>query len=363
MKKIRVLLVILLLLLPASIGVFFLFGNHRAIAVAEGSAKDAEDVAPTPVAQVQTVPIERKSISEKLTTYGSVVAQPGKTHFVALSFESRVQHILVSPGQLVNKGEPLLEVRGTPASLLLLHQAESAAQETHKELEEAKKRFALKLATNVELDQAQKAASDADLQLESLRGQGVTAINQIRSDITGIVAKVDVEDGQVASAGSPLVELIAMGDIEIKLGAEPEDIAKLQPGQPVGISLVNDPAAPKVEGTIRLVTQRVNPADRLVDVFVSIPTGTSLVLAAYVRGEITVVSRKTCVVPREAVIPKDGIYTMYVVQRNRALKIAVKLGIQTDSEVEIFSPDLHEGERVVTVGNSELTDGMEVHPT
>jgi multidrug efflux pump subunit AcrA (membrane-fusion protein) len=41
----------------------------------------------------------------------------------------------------------------------------------------------------------------------------------------------------------------------------------------------------------------------------------------------------------------------------------VKLGIQTDSEVEIISSQLHEGERVVTAGNRELTDGMEVNAT
>jgi membrane fusion protein, multidrug efflux system len=361
--KIRRILLVLLVVAAAGIGVFLLAGSHQPIPVAQGPSEGAEGDDPKPVAQVQTVPIERKTISEKLTTYGSVVAQPGKTHFVALSFESRVQHILVSPGQLVNKGEPLLEVRATPASLLQLQQAEAAVQETHKELEEAKKRFALKLSTNVELDQAQKAASDADLQLESLRAQGVTLNNQVRSAMTGIVAKVDVEDGQVASASAPLLELIAMGDIEIKLGVEPEDLVKVQIGQPVRVSLINDAAAPEIAGAIRLVTQRVNPVDRLVDVFVSVPGGTNLVLGAYVRGEITVASRKTLVVPREAVIPEAGTYAMYVVQHDRAFKKPVKLGIQTDSEVEIISSQLHEGERVVTAGNRELTDGMEVNAT
>src|ERR1700751_2575614 len=241
LKKIR-LLVILLVLLGTGVGMFFLIRSHRTFTTEQAPTQGADSDDTKPVAQVQTVSIERKSISEKLTAYGSVVAQPGKTHFVAISFESRVQHILVSPGQLVNPGDTLLEVQASPASLLQLHQVESTAQEARKELDQARKRFDMKLATNQELNQAQKAVSDADLQLESLKTQGVAADNQIRSDITGIVAKVDVEDGQIASGGSPLVELIATGDIEIRLGAEPEDVAKLQPGQRVGISLVNSPA-------------------------------------------------------------------------------------------------------------------------
>ena len=359
MKKGRVLL-ILFLLLAVSIGVFFLTWSRRTMAARQGSAQGAENDEPKPVAQVQTVPIERKSISEKLTTYGSVVAQPGKTHFVAVSFESRVQHILVSSGQPVKKGDTLLEIQGSPASLLQLHEAESAAFEAHQELEQSKKRFDLRLATNQELGQAQKAAKDADLQLESLRKEGIESDNQIRSDITGIIAKVNVEDGQIASAGSPLLELVATGDIEIKLGVEPEDVAKLQPGQRVGIALVNSPATPAIEGTVRLVAQRVNPADRLVDVFVSVPSETKLLLAAYVRGEITVASQETLVVPREAVLPDDGSYTLYVVQENRAARKTVKLGLQTGSEVEIIDPELHEGDQVVAVGNRELSDGMDV---
>jgi hypothetical protein len=38
---------------------------------------------------------------------------------------------------------------------------------------------------------------------------------------------------------------------------------------PLAEGLKNEPASQKIQGTIRLVTQRVNPADRLIDVFVS----------------------------------------------------------------------------------------------
>jgi membrane fusion protein, multidrug efflux system len=358
--KYRRLLVIVLVLLVVSIGVLFFTRIKQTMATEKGSVQGAEGEAAKPIAEVEIVPVKRKPISEKLTAYGSVVAQPGKTHFVAISFESRVQHILVTPGQVVNQGDTLLEVQGSPASLLQLHQAESSAQEALKELDQARKRFDLKLATNQELNQAQKAASDADLQLQSLQSQGVAADNKIRSDITGIVAKVDVEDGQVAGAGIPLVELIATGDIEVKLGVEPEDVAKLQPGQRVGISLVNNPATSEIEGTVRLVTQRVNAADRLVDVFVSIPQGTILLLAAYVRGEIIVESRETLVVPRDAVLPDDGSYTLYVVQDHRAMKRRVKIGLQTDALVEVIDPELRDGDQVVTVGNRELADEMQV---
>jgi len=361
-KKIRF-LAILFVLLGTGASIVFYARGHKTTTGNQAPTQGLQKEADTPVAQVQAVPIERKSISEKLTAYGSVVAQPGKTHFVAISFESNVRHILVTPGQQVKPGDILLEIQGSPASLLQLHQAENSVRETKRELEQAKQRFDLKLATNQELYQAQKAFSDAELQLESLKTQGVGSVNTLRSDIAGVVAKVDVEDGQVASAGSPLVELIAADDIEIKLGIEPEDVSKVEPGQRVSISIVNSPSSAEIAGTIRLVTQRVNPADRLVDLFVSVPAGTQLLLAAYVRGEITVASHDALVVPRDAVIPDDGGHTIYLVHDNRALKKIVKIGLQSDDQVEIIDPDLHDGDQVVTLGNRELTNEMEVRLT
>ncbi|HZC36078.1 MAG TPA: efflux RND transporter periplasmic adaptor subunit, partial [Chthoniobacterales bacterium] len=275
-------------------------------------------------------------------------------------FESRAKHVFVTAGQVVNKGDPLLEIEGTPASLLQMQQAEATDEETHKELEQTRKRFDMKLATNQELNQAQKAAADADLQLNSLRQAGVNSTHEIRAETGGVVAKVDVEDGQMATGGSPLVEIVALEDIEVKLGVEPEDIGKMAPGRKVRISLVNDTESAGVDGTVRLVTERVNPANHLVDVFVSPPSQTRLLLAACVRGEIATASRETLVVPRGAVLPNDSDFTLYLVQNDRAVEKKVKLGLETGSEVEVINSSIKAGDRVVTVGNRELSDGMEI---
>src|SRR5438445_284858 len=100
-----------------------------------------------PTALVEVAAITRKTISEKLTAYGSVVAQPGKTHSVIVGFETRVRHILVAPGQLIHEGDPLVEVEGSPAAQLQLQQARTAAEIATRDLKQAQERFNLKLAT------------------------------------------------------------------------------------------------------------------------------------------------------------------------------------------------------------------------
>src|SRR6267378_8286435 len=265
-----------------------------------------EGKAAGPVAQVQVAKVERKTITEKVTVYGSVVAQPGKTHSVSVAFETRVRHILVAPGQFVQENDPLVEIELSPGAQVQFQQAKNAAEATRKELKQTQERFNLKLATNQELSAAEKTARDAEAQLTALQRAGAGGDNRIHSDIAGVIAKVDAQDGQIVPPGGPLVEIVAENEIEVKLGVEAEDLSAAQEGASITIVPVNDPTAPRVQGTIRLVTRRIDPTTRLVDVYVALPEGTKLLLDGYVRGEIERTEKNALVVPRSAVLPNES---------------------------------------------------------
>jgi len=314
-----------------------------------------------PIAQVQVAKVERKTISEKVIVYGSVIAQPGKTHSVSVAFETRVQHILVAPSQFVQENDPLTEIEPSPAAQLQFQQAKNAEEAAQKELKQTQERFNLKLATNQDLSAAEKTARDAEAQLTTLQRAGAGGDNRIHSDMAGVIAKLNVQDGQIVAAGSPLVEIVAENEIEVKLGVEPEDLSAAQNGAPITIFPVNDPTAAKVEGSIRLVTRRIDPATRLVDVYVALPEGAKLLLDGYVRGEIQRTEKDALVVPRSAVLPNESReYEVFTVANNRAIRHTVKIGAENPREVQLIAEDLHEGDPVVTVGNYELEDGMAV---
>src|SRR6266550_63891 len=329
--------------------------------VAQRFGVGKEEKAPGPVAQVQIARVARKMITEKLIVYGSVIAQPGKTHSVSVAFETRVRHILVAPGQFVRENDPLIEIELSPAAQVQFQQAKNAAEAARKELKQTQERFNLKLATNQELSAAEKIARDAEVQLTTLQRAGAGGDNRIHSDMAGVIAKVNVQDGQIVAAGSPLIEIVAESEIEVKLGLEPEDLSAAQNSAPIIIFPVNDPTAAKVEGSIRLVTRRVDPATRLVDVYVALPEGTKLLLDSYVRGEIQRTEKDALVAPRSAVLPNESReYKVFTVANNRAVKHTVKIGAENPGEMQLIADDLHPGDLVVTVGNYELEDGMAV---
>ena len=324
-----------------------------------GVGKEEEKAGP--VAQVQVAKVQRKTITETVIAYGSVVAQPGKTHSVSIAFETRVRHVLVAPGQFVKENDPLVEIELSPAAQVQFQQAKNATDAARKELKQTQERFDLKLATNQELSAAEKTARDAEAQLTALQRAGAGGDNRVHSDVAGVVAKVNAQDGQIVAPGSPLVEIVAESDIEVKLGVEAEDLSAAQEGAPVTIIPLNDPTAPKVEGRIRLVTRRIDPTTRLVDVYIALPEKTKLLLDGYVRGEILRTKENALAVPRSAVLPNESReFEVFTVANNRAVRHTVKIGAENPNEIQVTADDLHEGDPVVTVGNYELEDGMAV---
>jgi RND family efflux transporter MFP subunit len=320
-----------------------------------------EEKKAAPVPEVQVAKVERKTITEKIIVYGSVVAQPGKTHTVSIAFETRVRHVLVAPGQFVHENDPLIEIELSPAAQVQFQQAKNASEAARKELKQTHERFNLKLATNQDLSAAEKTARDAEAQLTALQRAGAGGDNRIHSDMSGVIAKVDTQDGQIVAPGGPLVEIVAENEIEVKLGVEPEDLSAAQEGAPILIVPVNDPTAAKVDGSIRLVTRRIDPTTRLVDVYVALPQGTKLLLDQYVRGEIQRREKDALVVPRSAVLPNESReFEVFTVTNNHAVKHTVKIGAENQKETQIIADDLHEGDSVVTVGNYELEDAMAV---
>ena len=351
MKKTRIIL--------GAIALVLIVGGLAWVAQRFGVGKEEKKTGPIP--EVQVAKVERKTITEKVIVYGSVVAQPGKTHSVSIAFETRVRHILVAPGQFVHENDPLIEIELSPAAQVQFQQAKNAAEAARKELKQTQERFNLKLATNQDLSAAEKTARDAEAQLSGLQRAGAGGDNRIHSDMSGVIAKVAAQNGQIVPSGGPLVEIVAENEIEVKLGVEAEDLSAAQEGASITVVAMNDPTAAKVDGTVRLVTRRIDPTTRLVDVYVTLPEGTKLLLDGYVRGEIQRTEKNALVVPRPAVLPNESReFEVFTVANNRAKKHTVKIGVENPKEIQVIADDLHEGDPVVTVGNYELEDGMAV---
>jgi membrane fusion protein (multidrug efflux system) len=335
------------------------------------SATTQESAEDKPVATVMTTPLKRATITETITAFGSVAAPPGNA--LSVPFEVRVVQVLVAPGQSVSAGTEVVRLEPSPETVTAVTEAKSVVAAAERDLAQTRQRFNDRLATNVELSQSEQALASAKLRLDSLSSRGADKPSTLKANADGIVSKVDVQEGQIVAAGAALVEIAAGKGIEVALGVEPADVTTLKPGQAVELKLVGaTDDAQSVAGTIHLIGQRVDPATRLASVFVTLPADAHWMLDAYVVGKIVKASAEALVVPRDAVLDEEdgggggsgsGGHVLYTVTAGHAKKHDVRVGLENDRQVQLIADDLKEGDLVISSGNYELEDGMEVNAT
>lgn len=312
------------------------------------------------IAYVKTVPIRRRRITTSVVAYGTVVARASSIRNVTVPFKSQVLRILVAGGQHVRKHEPLLQLESTNSELLLLAQAKSAAIAAQEQLSEVNQKFALHLATRQSLLAARQTLQLAQLNLANLKALGIGGPRLIKARAGGVVAKILSGPGQIVLPGGPLLQLVSSRNIEVQLGLEPEDSIKVRRGQTVNLIPVGGEATRRIVGTISLITQRVNPLTRLVDVFVIPQAHSGLLLGQYVEGKFIIAGATGLVVPRAAVLPVGNKEELFTVRHGHAVLHFVRIGLANDHELQVLNSTLTQGEPAVIVGNAELINGMAV---
>lgn len=358
-----IVVIIILAMLVAGAG-GYLLGRHSAheTATTEESPTEGSEPEVEKIATVRTVSARRGGLPRTIVAYGPVVARPGESHILSASYETRVRRVFVSVGQHVAAGAPLVSVEPSPEARLQFAEAQHAVTKAEEELKQVQQRFDAKLATNQELATAKQTLDSGRRKMENLRQRGAGGDEQtFKAEADGIVSVVAAQEGQIVQAGAPLVELAPADQIEIRLGVPPADVASLAAGQEFRVASVARPTTQPIVGHIRLVSAKVSPDTRLVDVFVTPATGSGLVLDEFARGEAQFSGGlEGILVPRAAVLPADEGQVLFTVVDGHAVKHIVSLIAQSGEAAEVDGGDVHEGDLVVVLGNYEVEDGMKV---
>jgi len=313
-----------------------------------------------PVAQVETIRLKKGEIKETFTAYGQVLPLPEKLKTVNVPYTSQIEKIQVNQGQLVQKGDLLIILKpGTDASLQL-EQAQSELNAALRENQLLQERIRLKLATKQDLVASQLRVAQAKVMIKNLTERGIGKEQLIKAENSGIIYQVNVQQGQIVTAGTPLLQLVDQNQWVVRLGIEPEDYYPLQIDQPVLITPVNTPVAELVKGRIEIITHQIDPATRLINVFVRPELNQTLLINDFVESKIIISTSHALRVPRQAVLPDDGGYSLFTVENGHAVKHQVQIGVDNDTEVEVIAVDLKEQNEVVVLGHYELQAGMAV---
>lgn len=215
--------------------------------------------------------------------------------------------------------------------------------------------------TGHELEALRAQVDQARIQMELAERQ--LNRNILKAEMDGTVITVEVAEGDHVEPGTRLIVIGNTGQVEVSAGVSETDSGRLKIGQKAKVTAA---ALPDQEYTG--VLQSVSPGAVVktgnqgsqieVPITVRIVGDAGGLRPGYtVDLAITTVDRdKALVVPYEAVVEKDGVKKVFVVENKTAKVREIKAGINTELFTEIIS-GLREGETVILNPGDKLKDG------
>ena len=213
-------------------------------------------------------------------------------------------------------------------------------------------------------DRALAAARTAQAQQHLATLDAQLSYATIRSPITGIVTDQFQYEGEFASAGGKLVTIADTSTVIVKAPFSDTAVAQVKTGDTVTV-VPTDTSAEEMHGQVTLLGRSSDPANRTVEVWVTLGNEDSK-LRANGAAQVTIAANSkndAIVVPASAVTLETSNASegtvMVVDDQNVAHETKVTTGIRTPDKVEIVA-GLKGGETVVIEGNYALPDGTKV---
>jgi RND family efflux transporter MFP subunit len=287
--------------------------------------------------------------------YGTGFVEPQNPVEISSRVTAPVLRVLVDEGEHVGRGQPL-------AILDAEDQRETIAQLTASRVNaEQDERRAVALfkqgwSTNALRDKAVAQANSA----RALEAAGRARLNQftIRSGISGIVLRRDVEPGDLASPAKVLFQLGDGSDLRVTAIIDERDIPMVRTGAE---ALMSTDAYPGrvIRGKVHEITPGGDPDQRAFRVRIQPDSTRDLPIGLTLEINILAASKQSALlVPAGAV--RNG--AVWVVTDGRARRVAVRTGIRGADQTEIES-GLPSNACIVTSKLDALKDGQRVKTT
>ena len=343
-----------LALVPVLCGLLVLSACKGGGPAAEAQAKNGEEKKESEAVPVEVAQATRRAVAASYSGTTTLEAL-GESQVVAKTSGVALA-VLVEEGQVVRAGQALVRLDPDRPRL----QVAQAAAQMHK-LENNYRR-AQQL-----VEQRMISANDVDqikYDLENARAVYRAAslelsYTTITAPISGVVASRSIKSGNFVQINSPIIRIVDASRLEATLNVPEREIAKLKPGQAVGLAVDALPGK-QFTGTVDRVAPVVDNGTGTFRVVASFPGNGELQPGMFSRLYINYDQRADAlVVPRTALLEDGGEPAVYVVRDGKAQRTVLKLGYNDAGWVEVRE-GLKPGDQVVIAGKAALREGSAV---
>ena len=368
-------------------------GMTLSLASCAAPKEESNYVAPAGVA-VQVEPVSRTNIATDNRASGKVASDNETNVFVPTN--ALCTAVYVSQGDTVNAGDKIctLDLAATIAnknaanvnyqSLVNQYNAQKSLLDKQIALAEnnlftTQRLFEIGAASQLEVDNAQITLEQAIMgrdsalaQLEAGIQSGKASLEQVQmvlehvdsrgnviAPVPGTISTLTAVESSFVTASYPVAVIQGAEQMKITVYVSEALIPALHVGGVADVTV--ETAGATFQSEIRSVDRSANPQLGLYGVTLSVPAEVAGLLPGMFADVTfhTDTRENTIVIPSQSIQTNDDIQYVYVVENDTAVYTEVTTGLAGSGVTEILS-GLEEGDVLVTVGQTYLTDGSAV---
>ncbi len=271
-----------------------------------------------------------------------------------------VKALYVRVGDVVTQGQLLAQLENA-AIRSGLEEAQTGLELATTTFQKTAALWEQGIGSEINYLQAKAQKESMEKRVASLKAQ--LAMTQITAPISGYVDEVTFKLGEMASPGMSGVRVVNTDMVKVRAQVADAFVSKLKKGAPVWIDFPD--LGVSVQNQIRFVSRTITPGNRSVTVEMDVPNPDGQFrpnMLAAVRINDERIEGALCV-PSNVVQRNMGEYYVMVVSeengQTQARKVSVTPGRSYGGKTVIAS-GLSAGDRIITMGYSEVSDGQSV---
>ena len=333
-----------------------------------GCAPEEEVVEEKSARSVETMTVSTDSISRDFSFSGTVA--PSREVSVVPTVAGKVTGLGYEVGDSIGEGAVLFTVDSVDLENQLrsieanYNVTKLQADNAKTTLESNQILYEEGVISKSEYDQLKLAYDTAEANLTAIEIQKENlekniADCSVTAPISGVISARNIEIGSFASQSSPAYTIIDLSSVKVEVGVSEQMVNQISVGDTVDVNLTAVSPEP-LQGTVSTISPAATQTGTYT-IKITMDNSRGL-LKPGMLAEVTFVtaaSDDTMLLPRDAVIDKDGETYVYIVENSTAKKVLVEIGIESGETVEI-TDGLTTDMQVVTKGQTYISDGEQV---
>ncbi|MDP4239259.1 MAG: efflux RND transporter periplasmic adaptor subunit [Bacteroidota bacterium] len=298
---------------------------------------------------------EMKETDGNLELVGT--AQACKEVNVATESAGKIVLVNFKMGDFVAKGKVLAKIDDTYKRLAY----ENAKLTYNKSKDDLKRYEAMRdgdAVSDTQLRDIRLAYENAVIQLENAKKQWDDT--KIAAPFSGYITAQNTELGAYVNTGAAIASMADISQLKVVLDVSESTAYELNQGQ--GVKITSDVQPEKeYSGRITNIGQKASTSHTYpMEIMIPNNGKDKLKAGTYVNVRVNMSkSGKALMIPRDAIVSSVKDPSVYVVKDNSAKLVRITTGRSFNSNLEVVA-GLNEGDKVVTNGQINLTNGSKV---